>query len=145
MRNEKGFSLIEVLVATAILSVLAVSMMSVLSLSASQQTGMVANVTEDKMVSDIVEQVTSNPDMYQKYFAPTSANLEDALAPEQLPLAWSKDFLGPATQCPACPGRVGYVFTPLQDLPGLYMVTIRYTNSSQFEGVKDYKIVVGTR
>lgn len=141
MRNAKGFSLVEAMVAIGLVSLvgfsLAVGIHQFRTLVAKSQVSQVV----DRQINDIVENIRPNINLYQIDYSISETERLDALAIEKLPMAWDVGVMATAKSCPSCPGRYGYIIQPFSGLPGLYMLTVRMTHRS-WEAFRDYTFVV---
>lgn len=130
--NNKGFTITEALIGVALLSIVIVGGLSLRDF-ARKGTDSVSTInTVDNRVYEIIQstlgsisqQIISFPD------STSNENLETLINQKLqfLPMAWSLNTDIKASECENCPGRYGYIITPVPDYPGLYMVTIRFTH-----------------
>ncbi|MBI1860814.1 MAG: prepilin-type N-terminal cleavage/methylation domain-containing protein [Deltaproteobacteria bacterium] len=145
--NQRGQSILEVLVA---MGLLAIGVMAFAFSSKLTTTGIrnVASVSaRDRAVSTLILNIRSNPKLYQVTnvpvgtLAPNGKLVSENLL-SNLPLAWSKNFVGPVDQCVSCAGRMGYVIQPVDTLPGMFQITVRVTSSDLYSGARrDYQFL----
>ena len=139
--NHRGMSVIEGLVGLAI--VLTTSFVFVGGISQIQkitQNTFVLSASE-RQIHSIAENIKAGVDSYQINFD-SSLNIDMALPPDNLPMAWSNTIITSRENCSRCPGTYGYVIQPLSDYRGLYQVTLRMTNTAWSEPYRDYVFVV---
>lgn len=131
--------MIEILVGGALIALVAVGGLSAYSqLSRIEQSNTVTSTADDR-VSEIIENIRQQPttQIIQYSMDPLSI-----LAPEKLKMGWSIQTEAPAEECKDCPGRYGYVITPLSEALGdLYLVTVYFTYKDWPEPRK-YEFVV---
>ncbi len=146
IRNQKGFTIIESLVALALLAIVISisysSIQQVRNLSAQVSSG----ESSEKQVLQIIENVRSNMNIYKanyEYYTNESADL--LLATEKLSMAWDKNMDTEVKNCPACKGRYGYVLQPYEKYRGLYVLTLKITNETWGSRIKKYKFLVSAK
>jgi hypothetical protein len=90
------------------------------------------------VIGSTLQNVIENISMFQKNFDTSKAWSDTLLDPKALPLAWDQNLLTEAVNCPNCPGRMGFVIQPLEDVPGINKITIRVTHQTLIRGYQDY-------
>lgn len=145
-RRMTGYTYIEAIAAVGILSVISYGIYSgVVYLSS--QTHRVINIsTKDKAMSALLSTIRTNVDLFQINYDLTPAAMEQLLAVNNLPQAWSTNAgITDVKNCPTCPGRIGYVVQPVGGIRGLLQVTVRITNKELFDGHQDFTFMVAPR
>lgn len=141
MRSQQGFSLVETLVAVALVALVGFSLVVGVHqfrilVAKSQLTQAV-----DRQIMDIVENIRPNINLYQIDYTLTEAERMAALNLDRLPMAWDVGILARVADCTVCAGRYGYVIQPYPVYPGLYLLTVRLTHRS-WESYRDYTFLV---
>jgi prepilin-type N-terminal cleavage/methylation domain-containing protein len=144
-QNNKGFSLIEVAMATLVISVLIVSAMKVLTEVDEGVDRQLSLTKKDQIVAGIIDDIRGNLGQFQINFNTQEINLaggpEAYLRQQELPVAWSRNTIVSVSRCKAskvCPqGRYGLVILPLKDsvgdeIPGLFEVTVLFEHTRLF-------------
>ena len=142
--SRNGFTLIETMLALAILGVAVVGSMTAINFVSDQATHQTAAATEDKSIGMLVESVRANIAIYQTTFAP-SGSLDSngvlisdgILLASKMPYAWNADKMIPVSslkpaELAAYPGRMGFIIQPVDANPGTFLVYMRV-----FEDIKD--------
>lgn len=163
MKNLKsGFSMIEVVIATLILSILMIGTMKVLSELDTSVDRELSLTQKDKIIATIIDDIRSNLAKYQvNYNYETIRGYCNAsvdgnscgpvayLLSQELPVAWSRNSVVSVSECQSsntCPlGRYGMVIIPAikekdasipdskaEIIPGLYEVTILFKHQRLF-------------
>lgn len=137
--NNKGFTLLEVIVTAGIISFIAVAMASgvihFIKLNAKTK---ISGVTY-KQANNVFENLKSNLRDYQINFNPNPDTKDSMLNVATLPLAWDASTLTTVANCKDCPGRLGYIVQPTTE-KGLYLLTVRMTHETWGDGnYKDFK------
>ncbi len=149
--TQKGTSLIEVIFATAALTIISYGVLTSLDHFSNQVVYSKSVQARDKQLAALVETLRANSGLYQISYdanATTIAGLLDplntssVLHPSNLPLAWNMNKIDTVIGCPSCPGRLGYVIYPMQGFPGLFKMVIRVKNEVLFKGHLDYEFIV---
>lgn len=120
----KGMTLIEVLIATALIAVIVLGVAATVKMSETQATQTTSAIAEDRLVSGLRESILSNLEKFQvsrtPYFqAVTTAGggsdlewRDKLLNPSNdLPISWNEDeisYSGDAGCTKLCPGRAGF-------------------------------------
>ena len=127
-QRQSGYSLVEILVALAIIvvvgSIFSAGFLNYHNMQLKSKT----SSTVMRHVNNLVENIRPNLQLYQINFDP-NIDLDQRLQTGSLPMAWSRDYLGKAADCPQCPGRLGYILRPSTQA-GLFLLTMRVTNTS---------------
>lgn len=140
-----GFTVVEALMASGLLGLLVFAALSMVSLTTSELVKSEWISEEDRVVAGLVEEIRSEPNRFQKNFAPSVVSNADLIANLQLPIAWSPKYRGPPAGCPECTGRMGYVMRTVNGFPGIFMVTVFIENPEMFQGIKEYPFLVTAR
>lgn len=136
----RGFSLIELMIATMILTILIMAAVKINSSMSNASREVSMAKAEDRNIANILETVIHQ--FSQQQIAFTTVGLENADPKlDVLPLAWNEKVLVPEAQCPSCAGRMGLVARPHPSLPGVFVVSVRMTNSELFEGARNFKFL----
>lgn len=153
IRSRKGSTLPELMIASVILGLGLAAAAAGLKSFGDVKFKTVGASAKNDITASLIDNIRSNIAQYQMNFH--SSNDTDpvlgslvtdvVLDPEQLPFAWSNNFVGGADDCPDCPGRYGYIIQPLDSYKHLYKVTVRIINTDLFEGHKDYIFITGNK
>lgn len=143
----KGFTVIECLVALAIISVIGILFASAMDGFRRINRESLSMSSADREINEILENVRSSVESHQVMFDSSSESRERILDPKNLPMAWDVGLHGTAEQCPGCGGRHGYVIQPFVGggMSGLYLITLRMTYRKWSETYKDFQFVVTTK
>lgn len=150
IKNQVGFGMVEVLISFAILGAGVFTIMEGLDYIETKKTTTDKNVSLENMLSSIVDSVRANIIMEKVDFQATQnwlSNTTHQTVKDSLKMCWVKDGLIPIANYPNCPGRLGYVVTPLRvdtlELRGLYSVTVRMTHDELFPSTfRQYQFIV---
>lgn len=97
------------------------------------------NSTADDRVSEIIENIRQQPTTQILQFAKPNEILNST----NLKMGWSNTDDKPAELCKNCPGRYGYVITPVSDAAAdLYLVTIWFTHLDWGKEIKKFEFLV---
>lgn len=154
-KKQAGFGMIEVLVSFAILGAGIFTIMEGLDYLEKKKTLTDKNVTLENMLGSIVDSVRANIVMEKVDFqAGDPAFAQNWLShsthqaiKDSLTMCWVNDGLISITNYPNCPGRLGYVVSPMRidnlQLRGLYYVTVRMTHDVLFPNTfRQYQFIV---
>ena len=130
MKNEKGFTLVEVMVAAGVLAVVVYIFSGGTSFLAIRNKQLEELMIMERHVNALYENIQSNIDVYQVTYDPQefNENADPSKLNKYLPLAWDMKILTSVDNCENCPGRMGYVIVPLDGYRGLYKLIIRATH-----------------
>lgn len=149
LNSSKGFGIIEVLLAFALLGTGAYIALNAMDFIEGRKRKVDKSTSMISMISSMLESIRSNIAMEKidfnadKFLALTTAEgVKDSLR-----MCWVRDGIIPIDLYPNCPGRIGYVVTPMKtgtmEIRGLYLVTIRLTHDKMFPGeFKQYEFIV---
>lgn len=126
LKNANGFTIIENLVALALLGIIFFSMTLAFTNIFNIEARTTNVVNEQQMVAMIIETVKAEPSVFQKNFSSTSTkNALDILTVDSLPLGFERDYFGPRAGCPSkCEGYVGFTIQPFEGFQSLFEGTI---------------------
>ena len=135
MLNQKGFSLLEVIIALGILGAASTYMMT--SYHSSQQgiMGLSDKTILNTVIWDVVTGVDGNVGKYQTNFSSNEIFSQSSSASELnkiLPIAWDSSGTHSLEDCPKCKGRMGYIIKPLSGQRGLFELDIKVTHERIF-------------
>lgn len=144
--NQKGFTIIESLVALALLAIVMgisfSSIQQVRNLSSQVST----SESSEKQVLQIIENVRSNMNTFKAtYEYYTDEKSEELLAQNKLSMAWDKNILTTVANCQSCKGRYGYVLQPYEKYRGLFILTLKITHENWGANSKKYKFLVSAK
>lgn len=150
LKAQAGFGLVEVLVAFGILGGGLYTIMEGLDFLEKKKVSTDKNVAVENMLSSIVETVRANIILEKVDFQGNTTwmnNTTHQAIKDSLKMCIVKDGLIPISYYPNCPGRIGYVVTPMKtgnlEFRGLYQVTIRMTHDELFPGKsRQYQFIV---
>lgn len=148
--SQRGFGLLEVLVATALLGGGIYTIMAGLDYIEKNKTVTEKNVTLENTISSIVESVRANIVMEKIDFQASTTWLNNTTFEDiknSLKICWDRNGMTPLEPGGDCPGRIGYVVTPMKtgnlEIRGLYHVTVRVVHSELFPGrSREYQFIV---
>lgn len=152
-RNEKGFTLVENLIALAIVGVVSIGLFGGMVVMQKLATTSRMMSASDKQISDIADSVRVALESHQIDFgrsvkSSAEQNIDSinrSLDVDKLPMYWDTGMTGTKEDCPNCQGRYGFIIQPFEQFPGLYVVTLRVTHESWMEPYKEYQFVVSAR
>jgi hypothetical protein len=155
LKKQAGFSIVEVLVAFALLGAAIFTIMEGLDYIERKKTITDKNVSMENMLSSIVDSARSNIIMEKIDFQAGDSNYTQnwlnnstfQSVKDSLKMCWVKDGLIPLADYPNCPGRFGYAVSPLKIdtlvLRGLYYITVRMTHDELFpNSFRQYQFIV---
>ena len=149
LHSEKGFGILEVIIGLALLGTGAYLVLTGLDFIGEKKNVADKNASVENMLAGLIESVRSNISMEKVDFNATEwlALSTPEGVKNSLKMCWVKDGLLPIDIYPDCPGRLGYVVTPMKtgslELRGLYKVTIRLTHDELFpREFKQYDFIV---
>ena len=149
---SSGFSLIENLLAIAVVSVVSVGLMGGMIALQKMSTQTHLLTSREKQINDIADNIRVSLETYQINYANqisvtdgSNPDVKDLLDLAKLPLAWDNGVSMTAEECTTCAGRYGFVVQPYQSFPGLYLVTMRMTHKTWTEPYRDYVFVVSVK
>lgn len=139
MKSAKGFTITEVMVGTALLSIVVLGGLTAFDqLNKISMNNDTASTVDDR-VSEIIENIRQQPTTQILQYE----DAIDILTVDKLKMGWSINDDMPAEKCFTCQGRYGYVITPvLKGTNDLYMVTIWFTHVEWGKDVKKYEFLV---
>ncbi|MBC7420324.1 MAG: hypothetical protein H7328_06300 [Bdellovibrio sp.] len=139
LKPEHGFSIVEVMIGTGLIMVVALGGMSLLTqLTKTSKTNEVSTYADDR-IHEIIENIRQQPTTEIIQYVDDPSVL---LKKGSLKMAWSTQVDAPEATCQDCPGRYGYVISPInQALGDLYLVTIIFTHKD-WENSRQYEFVV---
>ncbi|MFP5386257.1 MAG: hypothetical protein ACLGHN_09285 [Bacteriovoracia bacterium] len=148
--NQKGVSLIEAVVGFAILGIGTFLVLQGLDFLGSHKSKTDDQVSFENTLVGVLETIKSNITFEKVDFSAEQSFLSYSTYEEVKPslkLCWIKDGIIPLEQLPNCPGRLGYVVTPLKvggmTFRGLYKVTLRVTHDQLMAGsFRQYEFIV---
>lgn len=147
--NQRGFGLMEVLIAFGILGVGTMIALQAISYIDEKKVTVDREATMEGLLTGLIESVRTNIAMEKIDFAADEFlnNTSYEAVERSLQLCWVHDGIIPVETLPTCPGKIGYVVTPLKigtlELRGLYKVTVRMTHKELFPGTyKQYEFIV---
>ena len=142
--NKKGMSLVEIMIAVALLGIFTTVSYRGVSLWKKDLSTLKRTVTSEDIIANIRKSLATKGAILQVDYTETSAVklLSDA---NNLTMAWSTsgDVLSVAKCGEKCPaGRYGFVVKPVAGARGLYHMTIKVTHAKWKED-KFYNVLVG--
>jgi prepilin-type N-terminal cleavage/methylation domain-containing protein len=140
--DQKGFTLIELLVTAALMLVVTMSITNSLRLANKFLNDTRSKRNRDRVISSTLQNIVENVGVYQKNFGLSAGAKTAMLDPSKLPIAWGQDVITTTTACPSCPGRMGFIIEPLDNIGGLNRLTIRITHQQLIQGAQDYVFIL---
>ncbi|WII71579.1 hypothetical protein QJS83_14005 [Bdellovibrio sp. 22V] len=142
--NNKGQTIIEALVGLGLITIVGFAFTGGM-VQLRKTTAKTVNFSStEKQVNDIAENIKAGVENYQINFNYKDEGTSNALALENLPMAWDVGKVLPRSECKECAGTYGYTIQPYGDYRGLYKVTLRMTHKTWSEP-KDYIFVVSAK
>ena len=150
IKDQSGVTFIEILITSAILSIMAIGLFSAVNYLQNASKKSVNMSNTDRMISGLLDNVRDNINLYQANFQDSESkdenmklNKEKYLNPDNLPMAWAEAVYTEVKNCPKCPGRFGYIIQPFTGYRGMYLVTVRVKHPDLANGgAQDYEFVV---
>lgn len=149
LKSQRGVGMVEVLMGFALAGIGAYIILNALDYLSDKKTVVDKNATLENIVTGLMESIRSNITMEKIDFQPEGFldHTTYEAVHENLQLCWVNDGIIPIKEYPGCPGRVGYVVTPLPIggliSRGLFKVTVRVTHTELFPGqFKQYEFIV---
>lgn len=145
---QAGTSLVEMMVAVAIMSIIFVSMMFMVQFAMDEKRRVMSKTIQEKILQSVAADLRADSSIYQKNFSPANIDNATILSDENLPYRWNDhvevmcDSTADPQCCTACPGRMGYVIRPISGWPGMYMATVRLSSESITGGQAWYEFIV---
>lgn len=138
-RSKKGYTITEVLVGTALLSIVVVGGLTAFDQLSKTSDRYETNSTADDRVSEIIENIRQQPTtQILQYVQPS-----EVLNVNTLKMGWSNTDDKPFDKCVGCLGRYGYVITPASEATAdLYLVTIWFTHQEWGDEIKKFEFLV---
>lgn len=100
----------------------------------------------DKLVASIVENARGNLESFRiNYEYYDSTKIETLLADDKLTNAWDINTDDASGNCQSCDGRYGFVVQPLEELRGMYVLSIRVIHKKWGSRDKKYKFILSAR
>ena len=153
--NNKGFTIMEALVGIGLLAIVMVTATQGYDYIKKSQSKMITMNTTENRVNEIIQTVKGNISQQIISFPGstliagsngtilTDSYIDTVLGAADLPMAWSTTTDTKVSECSNCPGRYGYIITPIPDYGGLYLVSIRFTHTEWGAGTtKNFSFVV---
>ena len=138
LASQKGFTITEVLVGTALLSIVVIGGLTAFDQLNRIAVGNETTSTADDRVSEIIENIRQQPTTQILQYEDAT----DLLNVQNMSMAWSANDDLPVAQCGHCPGRYGYVITPASKATtDLYLVTIWFTHAEWGTDIKKYEFL----
>ncbi len=140
LKSNKAFSLIEVIVGTGLLAITATGFIAGYNeLHKGMRSDSIKSKAEYR-VAEIIENIRQKPTSQIIQYTDKPSLL---LVKDSLKMAWSELVEMPAADCADCPGRYGYVITPvIPAMSDLYLVTIVFTHTEWGDIEKKYEFLV---
>lgn len=124
MKNQKGFTLVEILISLVIGCITAAVIASYISYLARLNAQMKLRRISGEAIHSLAESIRFNLSLFQVSFDNSTDKEEEMLAPDKLPLAISNHNLVQRAECEkvSCQAFVGYIIIPSEIVRNLYQV-----------------------
>lgn len=125
MKNQKGFTLIEILISLVIGSITAAVIASYISYLARLNAQMKLRRVSGEAIHSLAESIRYNLSLFQVSFDNSLEKEKELLAVDKLPLAISNHTLIKRSECVGqvtCQAFVGYIIIPSEIVRNLYQV-----------------------
>lgn len=146
LKNQGGSAILEGLIGAAMAII--IIFVSISSVNQINKLAMKVSVgdTSNKQVAEIAESIRTNLKSYQvDYNFYSAINIEAALNPDTLPMAWDTKTNSLVLDCTNCRGRYGFIIQPYEKFRGLYMVTLRVKHEDWGPGFRTHQFVVSAK
>ena len=147
--TQKGFGLVEVMIGFAILGVGTFIALQGIDFIDKKKVLIDREATQEGLLTGLIESIRINIAMEKIDFNAENflQNTTYDAVHRSLQLCWVHDGIIPLETFPKCPGRIGYVVSPLKmgplELRGLYKVTVRMTHAELYPNTfKQYEFIV---
>lgn len=150
LRNALGVGMIEIFIGFALIGTASYLVLNGMDFLNNKKSEADKTASIEYMISGLVESIRANINMEKIDFQAEEKflnkyNLDEVKA--SLKMCWVNDGILPGESYPDCPGKIGYVITPLKtgplELRGLYKVTVRLTHDQLYPGrFKQYEFIV---
>lgn len=147
--TQKGFGLVEVMMGFAILGIGTTIALQGIDFIENKKVMIDREATQEGLLTGLIESIRANVAMEKVDYAADEFlnNTTYEAVHKSLQLCWVHDGIIPLETFPKCPGRIGYVVSPLKmgpmELRGLYKVTVRMTHSELYPNTyKQYEFIV---
>lgn len=140
--GNKGFTLIETLVGIALLGIVMVLGSQGYDFIKKMSNTVSSLDTVDRRTNEIIENVRATLPQQVVSFNSDPVYIQNILSASSLTMAWSLRVDDTVSNCPTCPGRYGYIITPIKNESGLNLVTIVFTHKDWGTEPKKFEFVV---
>lgn len=147
MRNSKGFSLIETLIATAVLSVVGVLAAQGLGIAFKQMDQAEVQDSKVNLSANILNTLVTNASSFQIDYSNID-EVEFLKDHNEFRRAWDTDGRDSTIEkCPSCRGRYDFIFKPVPNNKAMaeLWVGIYHPETVGDQKLRVYRRVVGTR
>ncbi|MFP5457248.1 MAG: hypothetical protein ACLGG7_00815 [Bacteriovoracia bacterium] len=141
LRNSLGFGLMESMLSIGLLGVGAYFMVNGYDLISGSKDSVDQSILEENTLANLTESIRVGITSEKIDFRAEEEFLSKTTVEgvrESLVSCWTRTGITSIKNIPSCPGRIGYVVTPLKTgnitLRGLFMITIRMTHDELFPG-----------
>ncbi|MBI5139418.1 type II secretion system protein [Candidatus Nomurabacteria bacterium] len=123
LKNITGLTLVELIVASGIIGIVAAALLSASSMLTHQRSQFKEAAGKSRIIENLIENIQNEANQFQLNFEPKDTGSFDALEIDDLPLAFNANIFVPKDECLDCPGRMGYSIRPVSGNRGLYLAT----------------------
>src|SRR4051812_1747920 len=109
MRNQRGMSLVEMMITSAMVLVVILSVTNSLKMASNFLNNVRGKRNRDRVISSTLSNVIQNVALYQKNYDLSEDQKNAMLVQNQLPIAWDQNTVVEVSKCPECPGRMGFI------------------------------------
>ncbi len=148
-KNQRGIGMLEVLIGFGLLGVGSVIILNGVDFIGEKKEVIDKAAIQESLITSLLESIRANVAREKIDFAPNDFLNRNTYASvqESLRLCWVNDGFVPLEAFPECPGRVGYIVTPLRigsmEYRGLHKVTLRITHKELFpKTYQQYEFIV---
>ncbi|RYZ88013.1 MAG: hypothetical protein EOP06_11705 [Proteobacteria bacterium] len=143
--NNKGVSIIENMIALAMLGLVFLSLITAFTNIFSIEARTTQVIVEHQIVAMIIESVKSDPSAFEKNFA-NSSDGPGALSRANLTMGYKKNFFGKKSDCPGgeCDKLVGFTLIPDDNYKGLFQGTVLIADVKEGGIQKEYQFLVNS-
>lgn len=141
-RGQVGFTLVEILVSSVMITVVILAVTASLRMTNKFFNDVRNKRNRDRVIANTLQNIVQNIGLFQKNYGLTETKRLEMLDKKNLPIAWGQDIVTTKELCPSCPGRMGFVIEPINNVGGLNQLTVRITHDVLIDGYQEYVYIL---